>query len=257
VEDNLKLQKYHKNYSIYFLAEQWLNKYSDGDIESVQMIPGKFDKKTYKFSPSVITVKYRTGETYQWKTMYINCYNMDQFGIAVSNDGTMVFAQTWENGLFCLDAKTGERIWRTKSRRGITNIFVGDDTITAQLHDYAMQLIDVKTGEVIKEKRPCTAWGFKTVDNRHIVCQVTARKWEIIEAETLDVKESFTHKEFTAGHTEFVTNHVSLCENGNLLVKGFKNAWDDSVDPPKMLPNIEFENLLYSNYFNSIKNGQA
>ena len=44
---------------------------------------------------------------------------MGQFGIAVTADGKMVFAQTWENGLFCFDAKTGEQIWRTKSRRGI------------------------------------------------------------------------------------------------------------------------------------------
>ena len=112
---------------------------------------------------------------------------------------------------------------------------------------------DVKTGEVLKEKRPCTAWGFTTLDNQHIVCQVTARKWEIIKAETLEVKESFTHKEFTGNHTDFCINHISLCENGNIRVAGFQNVWDDSEKPPKMLPNIEFEYFLTSKYFEDLK----
>ena len=249
---DLKFYKYHKNYSIYKSEQEWLNCYSDGEIASLQMIHGKLDPKTYQWSPSKITVQYRNGETYQWETLYINSYNMGQFGIAVTDDGKMVFAQTWENGLFCFDAKTGARIWRTKSRRGITNIFVGDHTVTAQLHDYAMQLIDIKTGEVLKEKRPCTAWGFTTLDHRHIVCHVTAHKWEIMEAETLAVKETFTHKEFTGNHADFCINHISLCGNGNIRVAGFQNIWDESEKPPKMLPNPEFEYFLKSKYFEEL-----
>ena len=244
---DLKLYKYHKNYSIYRPEQEWLNYYSDGAIESLQMIPGELDRKTYRFSPSKITVQYKNGETYQWETLYINAYNMGQFGIAVTADGRMIFAQTWENGLFCFDAKTGERIWRTKSRRGITDIFVGDDTVTVQLHDYAMQLIDIKTGDVLMEKRPCTAWGFTTLDDRHIVCRVTARKWEIIEAETLEVKETFTHKEFTDDRTDFCINHISLCENGNIRISGSQNALDNSANPP-------FEYFLKSIYFGKFNN---
>ena len=253
MKDNLKLYKYHKKYAIYRSEQGWLNWYSDGAIESLQMILGEYD--SYKDETiNEIVIRFRSGEIFSWKTKYINGYNIGQFGIAVSDDGKMVFAQTWENGLFCFDTKTGERIWKTKSRRGITNIFVGDTTITAQLHDYAMQLIDINTGEVLKEKRPCTAWGFTSLDNQHIVCHVTGRKWEIIEAETLEVKETFTHKEFTGNHTDFCINHISLCENGNIRVAGFDNVWDDSEKPPKMLPNIEFEYFLKSSYFEGLNN---
>ncbi len=249
-----KLCIHHKNYSILSYESQWQNFYSHGVIESIKVILGTCDSSTNERINKII-VKYRNGETYKWKTKYISVYNMGQFGIAVSPDGSMVFVQTWENGLFCFDAKTGERIWRTKSRRGITNIFVGDNTITAQLHEYAMQLIDIKTGEVIKEKRPCTSWGFNSLDNKHIICRVTARCWEIIEAETLEVKESFAHKVFTDNHTELCINHISLCENGNIRVRGFKNVWDTSTKPPKMLPDIEFEHFLVSKYFDELKGG--
>ena len=231
---------YHKNYFICLSDNSsWLYYYSHGSIESVQMI---FDNKS---SENTIVVKQRNGETYTWNSKYFDSY-IDQFGIAVSSDGTRIFAQTWENGLFCFNAVTGERIWRTKSRRGITNIYVNDDTITVQLHDYAMQLLDMNTGEVIKEKRPSTAWGFTALDNQYIICQTTARKWEVIEANTLEVMETFTHKEFTNNHVDFCINHISLSEGGTICVRGFQNVWDDSTSPPTRLPNVEFESHIKS-----------
>ena len=248
----MKLLTHHKNYSVYASDDGRINYYSNGEIASLEMIPGSIDPKD-DTSHNEIIIEYRSGEKYIWNSKYIDGYNTYQFGIAVSPDGSMLFAQTWDKGLFALDTKTGERIWRTKSKRGVTSLFVNDDTLTIQLHDYAMQLIDIKNGEVIKEKRPCTAWGFTALDNRHIVCQVTQRKWEIIEASTLETMESFTHKEFTGDHTDFSINHITLSENNNICVRGFKNVWDDSSSPPKLLPNTEFEHFVYSNYFKQLR----
>ena len=207
---------------------------------------GKYDSTLKKDIPTNVTVTFRDGNVYCWESTYISFYNMGQYGIAVSNDGTMVFVQTWENGMLCFDSKTGERIWKTKSRRGITDVFVGDNTITVILHNYSIQLLDINTGEVIIEKRPCTDHGFKTLNNKYILCQVTARKWELIEAETLEVKETFTHKEFTNNHTDYVVNHIGLSKNGDICVKGFKNVFDYSFKPAKQLPNLYFEYHLHS-----------
>lgn len=232
---------YHKNYSIDFPNNSpWLYQYSHGAIERSQMF---LDTDSSK---NAIALTFRNGETYTWNSKYFDAY-IDQFGIAVSFDGTKVFAQTWENGLLCFDSKTGKLIWRTKSRKGITSIYVSDDTITVQLHNYAMQLLDINSGEVIKEKRPSTAWGFTTLDHQHIICQTTARKWELIEASTLNVKEIFTRKEFTGDNMDFCVEHIRLLDGGTICVKGFRNAWDNSTSPPTRLPNIEFENHLRSN----------
>ena len=238
----MEICKHHKNYTISSLKDQpWVYLYSNGEIESSQIIFAE------NGSQNTVSIRYKSGQTYSWINKYISSY-IDQFGISVSFDGTMVFIQTWENGLFALNAKTGEQIWRTKSRRGITDVFVNDDTIAVHQHDYAMQLLNINTGEVIKEKRPATAWGFTSLDNKHIICQVTPKKWEIIETETLDVKESFTHKEFTGNHTDFCIYAPVLYERGIICVKGFQNVWDDTTIPPTMLPNVEFEYLLESNY---------
>lgn len=231
----MQIRNYHKNYIITNMDdEHWWFQYSAGEIAFVKLF---FEKNS---EDATVIVEYRTGESYAWQSKYID-YTC-QFGVAVSADGEKVFAQTWDNGLFCFDAKTGARIWRTKSRRGITSLFVNDHTIVAHQHERALQLIDMNTGEVLKEKRPATAWGFTALNHQYFICQVTARKWELIEAETLETVESFTHKEFTDNHMDYVINHISLCEDGKIHVKGFKNVWDNSDKTPKMLPNIEFEN---------------
>lgn len=191
---------------------------------------------------TAVHVYFADGTEAQWNTKWVSSYNY-QFGLAVSLDGKYVFVQTWEYGLFCLDSRTGQQIWRTKSKRGITNIFVNEDTILCHQHERALQLLDIHTGEVLQEKRPATAWGFTAIDHRHIVCHVTARRWEVIDARTLEVKQSFSHKEFTAGHENFRVKPKGLAGN-DLLVRGFRNVWDQTVSPPKPLPNEEFENRV-------------
>lgn len=191
---------------------------------------------------SAVTVLFADGSRSQWNTKWITPY-IDQFGVAVSFDGKYLFAQTWESGLLCLDSRTGERIWKTKSKRGITNLFVNGNTILCHQREYALQLLDLHTGEVLKEKRPATAWGFTAISHSHIVCQVTARRWEIIDAETLEPKAFFSHRDFTGGHEDYCVNNIR--SDGNVLtVSGFKNNWDNSSKPAKMLPNLEFENHL-------------
>ena len=49
MKDNLKLKNHHKNYSIYLDEGMWTSYYSSGNVESVHMIPGELNKKTYEF----------------------------------------------------------------------------------------------------------------------------------------------------------------------------------------------------------------
>lgn len=199
-----------------------------------------------------VEVFFRNGESYTWKSKHINAYNAVQFGLAVSVDGKYVFVQTWENGLFCLDPRTGETLWRTKSRRGITNIFVNENTVLCQQHEYAMQLLDIHTGQVLKEKRPSTAWGFQSIDHQHILIQATARRWELIDAQTMEVKETWSHKDFTGGHTQYCINKIGR-EGNKIRIGGFRNVFDNSVKPPRRLPNLEFEHTFPSKYLTELE----
>ncbi len=189
-----------------------------------------------------VTVLFDDGQIAKWETKWISVYNY-QFGVAASFDGAYIFIQTWGNGLFCIDSHTGETVWRTKSKRGITNVFVNESTLVIHQRERALQLIDIHTGEIIKEKRPATAWGFTAIDHKHIVCQVTARRWEIIDTDTLEPQMAFSHREFTGGHDHHCINSIRL-EGQELVVHGFQNMWDNTAKPVKLLPNHEFEHRL-------------
>ncbi len=191
---------------------------------------------------TAVQVIFHDSSTAEWNCKWITSYNF-QFGIAPSADGKYLFVQTWENGLFCLDAHTGEKIWRTKSKRGITNIFVHEDAVLCHQHDRALQRIDIHTGEVLEEKRAAAAWGFTALNHKYIVCRVTARQWEIVDAATLETMCVFSHRAFTGGHEDFCVNGIQYIGQ-ELIVRGFRNVWDDTVSPAKMLPNEEFEHRL-------------
>lgn len=143
---------------------------------------------------SWVTVCFRNGETHKWFCKYLSVYTM-QFGVSVSRDGNMVFVQTWDMGILCYDSRTGERVWKTRSRRGVTTVVVNEKTLCCHRHDYSLELIDIETGEVLKEKRPAKSWGADILDENHILCQVTAKRWEVIRTDGLEVVDSFTHKQ--------------------------------------------------------------
>lgn len=223
---------FHKNYCLFHN-----HNVTAFDAGAVRLIVMDSD---WEGDEAAVIVVFSDGSNAQWNTKWLTPY-IFQFGVAVSFDGKYLFAQTWESGLLCLDSKTGEKVWKTKSRRGITNVFVNDRTILCHQRERALQLIDLHTGEVLKEKRPATAWGFTAIDHSHIVCQVTAKRWEVIDTETLEAKATYSHRDFTGGHIDYIVNRIRL-EGDVLSTRGFKNVWDDASS--KLHPNLEFEHHL-------------
>ena len=225
---------FHEEYSVTF-GDDWNScLYDRGAIEKIELnVPEIIDKYPY---PVTVTVAYRSGEQYCWETKYLEVGYVRQFGVAVTADGNSVFAQTWENGLYCLDARTGAKRWRTKSRRGVTNVFEYKNAVLCQQHERALQLLDIQTGEVRSERR-VTSWGFTSLNHRYIACEVGVARWEIIEAATLKTVQSYSAREFTQGHEYYCVNLIQYRGNGMLRVSGFQNRHDG-------LPNDEFTALV-------------
>jgi len=199
---------YHARYCLYHSFKTTV--YDSGTIRRVSF-------NTDESKNAFVTVHFENGDVCEWRTKWIDIY-ISQFGIAVSNDGRYIFAQTWENGLLCLDARTGKKVWKTKSRRGVTNIFVNDNTVLCHRHGYALQLLNIHTGEVLAEKRPATAWGFTAINHQYIICQVTARRWEVIDAETMETKQAISDRNFTDGNLNFCVNQIELLDKNTLKI---------------------------------------
>lgn len=216
----------------------YLTVYRRGIIKWSLFKSGKYVPELYKDGPATVIIEYRDGRVFEWleKNGLSNAYN-GQFGLSVSLDGRFVFVQSWEKGLFCYNAQTGDLVWRTKRRFGITNIYVNEKTALCHQRDKALQLLNIETGEVIKEKTPARDWGFTYLKEGYIICHTSARKWEIIRTEDLETVEEIPDKLFGKG--EWCINSIRLNDEGKLVWRGFQNVYDDSVKPPKMLPNRE------------------
>ena len=205
----------------------YLTVYRRGIIKWSLFKSGKYVPELYKNGPTTVVIEYRDGRVFEWleKNDLNNAYN-GQFGLSVSLDGRFVFVQSWEKGLFCYNAQTGDLVWRTKRRFGITNIYVNEKTVLCHQHDKALQLLDIETGEVIKEKTPARDWGFTYLKEGYIICHTSARKWEIIRTEDLETVEEIPDKLFGKG--EWCINSIRLTEENKLVWRGFQNEFDDS-----------------------------
>lgn len=225
----------------------YLTVYRRGIIKWSLFKSGKYVPELYKNAPTTVVIEYRDGRVFEWleKNDLNNAYN-GQFGLSVSLDGRFVFVQSWEKGLFCYNAQTGELVWRTKRRFGITNIYVNEKTVLCHQHDKALQLLDIETGEVIKEKTPARDWGFTYLKEGYIICHTSARKWEIIRTEDLETVEEIPDKLFGKG--EWCINSIRLTEENKLVWRGFQNEFDDSNDeseaPPETMGEVKITEEL-------------
>ena len=225
----------------------YLTVYRRGIIKWSLFKSGKYVPELYKNAPTTVVIEYRDGRVFEWleKNDLSNAYN-GQFGLSVSLDGRFVFVQSWEKGLFCYNAQTGDLAWRSKRRFGITNIYVNEKTVLCHQYDKALQLLDIETGEVIKEKTPARDWGFTYLKEGYIICHTSARKWEIIRTEDLETVEEIPDKLFGKG--EWCINSIRLTEENKLVWRGFQNEFDDSNDeseyPPETMGEVKITEEL-------------
>lgn len=211
----------------------FVTEYAKGAIVRTAVRYGEYDPKTDRNAPSGVLVEFSDGTVCQWESTWFGGYN-GQFGVSVSPDGRFVFAQSWERGLCCLDARTGAMVWKTASRRGITNVYVNGRSVLVHQREQALLLLDMETGAVIMEKRPARAWGFDILEEGYIFCFTTARQAEIIRTEDLETVEQIPAKLFP--RDDWCVKRVYLAD-GKLKYEAFRNVWDESRQPPKMLPN--------------------
>ncbi len=139
---------------------------------------------------SEIKVYYKDGSVAGWINSFFDAY-ITQFGVSVSKDGKYIFAQTWENGLYCLSSVTGETVWRTKNKSAIKDIYVNDKTVAVNNGDKKLKLLDINTGEVICERK-VNINEFCAVDETRFMCRTTTKKWEIVDSTTLETTDAFS-----------------------------------------------------------------
>lgn len=192
--------------------------YHGGSIASIRVAWGMGG------APSTLDVTWRDGRSAHWSVSKpcIDVY-ADQFGLSVSPDGQRLFVQTDRSDLYCLDAATGQILWRSASKRGVTSLAVNDATLVAHQSGRALLLMDAASGEVLRERSPARAWNFFQLTLSHLICQTTARQWEIIRTADLGTVAVIPHSLFprTGGDDPWCIRDVWL-DGGRLWCNVFR-----------------------------------
>ena len=176
--------------------------YDVGKIKKIEVQTLNYDSNL-----SYVQVIMNDG-TYSWETDKIYLVGYMMYGVPVSQDGCYVFAQQDMNGLYCLDAKTGRIIWKTKSKAEISNVLVCPKHLCCSKSRDEIQLIDINTGEVIKSYKTPFDNRFEVINDNYILNHTRSKLWEILSSQTLEVEQSFADNEFSIKH-RFLNNFVN------------------------------------------------
>ena len=170
-----------------------------GKVECTYSV-GKINKivvQRLDFDSNLSSVQvFMDNETYTWHTNHMYLVGYMMYGIPVSQDGCYVFAQQDMRGLYCLDAKTGNVIWKTKSKAEISHVLVLERHLCCSKSYDEIQLVDIKTGNVIKTYRTPFDNRFEALTDDYILNHTRSKLWEVISSHTLEVDQSFMDKEF-------------------------------------------------------------
>ena len=220
-------------------TERFSYQYNKGPI--MRVAATAYDPDTGELG--TVRILFRDGTETSWKSKYSDPVYQEQTGIPVSADGSLIFLPTWERGFHCLNARTGERVW--DKRYGVTTVFVGQDTLICHRPYRALQMLDLRTGVLLHE-RPSQAWGFTSLNHQYIICHVKKGKhhnqWDIIRAATLEAVQSFSQKELTGNHEDYVVRRIMWKQPDVLCVSGFKNVFvaDPKHGEAEARPYLEF-----------------
>lgn len=183
----------HRTSNLYMNVEVFPGKvyctYSIGKIKRVEVETVDRDSDL-----SAVRV-FADDEIYSWQTNNVYVVGYMMYGIPVSKDGRYIFAQQNMRGLYCLDAKTGKIVWKTKSKAEIAYVVVGERYLCVSKSRNEIQLIDIETGEAVKSHHTPFDNRFEVLRDDIILNHTRGRFWEIICCDDLEVLETIRDDE--------------------------------------------------------------
>ena len=155
--------------------------YSKGKIKRV---------KVDKINDKCTLVNIVTDAEYKWETDKVYLVGYMMYGIPVSQDGRYIFAQQDMRGLLCLEARTGNLVWKTKSRAEYSHVLVGEQFLCCSKGKNEIQLIDIENGNVIQTHKTPFDNRFEVLTDDVILNHTCAKFWEVLSVKTLDVLQT-------------------------------------------------------------------
>lgn len=142
-------------------------------------------------------------------------YN-SQFGISVTEDGTMFFVQSWESGLYCISTSTGELIWHLKKRKAY-EVFINKDQVVCRFFNSQAYSIDIKTGEILAIFKLSHDSIFVALSDEYILTGPKRGKFFVLNFAVVTLATIPEKKLNPYAYENFIVQKASISNSGILL----------------------------------------
>ena len=164
----------NRNYTIGFVTEYPQNAYIEKTVVT--------EEKTSEAPHSVLTVHLRKGEIHSF-TCFASVVYCGQFGINVSDDGSLIYVISDDKGLWCYTYR-GEIVWKTRYTSVGEVIINTDGTITCISSNKLIRLNN--RGEKIEEQKIYPYRAVKASENI-IYAHISEKTVALIDSQTLAI----------------------------------------------------------------------
>ena len=134
------------------------------------------------------------------KFLAVECevYNR-RLGFPVSEDGTMLFTTSWENGLTAYRIADGSIVWRYKRTR-MKNIFTYPSYVIASRYGKSIIKYDLNTGEILGEINSGTIEDVWKLTSPYILVEMIRGKLSVVNTETMTVVKVYKQDVINPNH---------------------------------------------------------
>ena len=170
------------------------------------------------FGAETQTVFFRDGRTVTVKTG-CTVFN-DQMGTPVSSDGTKMFVNVWEKGIFCYDLETMAVVWKLRKLHTM-NIILFEDYITVDKEGYAVIKIDIETGKIMDEFNCRTLTHHTRVSENEVLAYYIKKTAGIIDTRDMRIVKLFEKSDIPKGIVKYIWKAAVRYEDEKLKLIPF------------------------------------
>ncbi|MDW7658152.1 MAG: hypothetical protein SCM11_13370 [Bacillota bacterium] len=156
------------------------------------------------------------------KHLNIKCsvYN-SQYGIPVTNDGSMLFVGSWEDGLFAYDITSGRVLWRFRPGK-IRNIFVHQDYLIAARAYTSVIKVDINSGKLLAEIKSGTLEHIFNLGFQYLFADTMSGKHCIIDVDKMLIVKKYDSKIVNPLSCLSLMIYDAVLQNNEIVISGFE-----------------------------------
>ena len=180
------------------------------------------------YEDNTCEIQFKNGFT---KPLPISCDSVycSQYGIALSNDGTILLFSSWENGLTAYHIDKETVLWHYQKTR-ITKVFVYSGYTVAIRNGHSIVKLDLFTGEVCGEIRSATIEKAFALDEQYLLIDSFKGYVSIADVRDFFVVKNYRESTVNPNNCLSIVIRDAFLSNNRVVITGFEEYPERNIN---------------------------